>query len=156
MLFMKKILAAAAVSALPFSADGSLAGKNGFGKAGVGKAGVGKADKALGPGKNPRQPRFDCTAYVKINGFEGQALLKNISISGFGMASRTYAAMQVGERYVMQIVPASETGVNPFEVEVEARWVKSEVTQFTVGFQTTNRSADRYLTKYVEYLSQKA
>jgi hypothetical protein len=62
--------------------------------------------------------------------------------------------MRVGDQYVMQIVPPSETGVNPFEVEVEVRWVKSEVTQFSVGFQTTNHNADRYLTKYIEYLSR--
>jgi c-di-GMP-binding flagellar brake protein YcgR len=105
-------------------------------------------------GPNPRQPRYDCVANVKVYGFEGQAVLRNVSIGGFRMESRTFAAMQPGEQFTMQIAPLPETGIASFEVKVEVRWVKSDVSSFNVGFLIVNPAAERYLTKYIEYLKQ--
>jgi hypothetical protein len=105
-------------------------------------------------GPNPRQPRYDCVANVKVNGFEGQALLRNVSIGGFRMESRTFAAMQPGEQFTMQIAPLPETGIAPFEVKVEVRWVKSDVSSFNVGFLIVNPASERFLTKYIDYLQQ--
>jgi hypothetical protein len=104
--------------------------------------------------KSPRQPRYDCIAYVKVNGFEGQAVLRNISIGGFCMESRTYAAMQPGEQYAMEISPPQETGITPFEVKVEARWVKSDVASFNVGFLISDPRGERFLAKYIDYLKR--
>ncbi|MDR3193049.1 MAG: hypothetical protein LBT87_08295, partial [Treponema sp.] len=47
-------------------------------------------------GQSPRPTRYNCIVRVGINGFEGEALLKNISSGGFLMESRTYAAITVG------------------------------------------------------------
>jgi c-di-GMP-binding flagellar brake protein YcgR len=116
----------------------------------------GETAEAQGPGANPRQPRYDCVAHVKVNGFEGQAALRNVSIGGFRMESRTFAAMQPGEQYTMQIAPLAETGIAAFEVKVEVRWVKSDVTSFNVGFLIVNPASERYLTKYIDYLKQQS
>jgi hypothetical protein len=112
-------------------------------------------DDRSSSGPSPRQPRYDCIAIVKINGFEGQAVLRNISIGGFRMESRTFAAMELGEQYSMQIVPDAETGLNPFEVKVEVRWIKSDVTSFNVGFLIVNPASDRLITKYIDFLKQR-
>jgi hypothetical protein len=99
-----------------------------------------------------RQPRYDCMAHVKVNGFEGRAALRNISASGFCMESKTYAAMQPGEQYTMLVTLPEETGITPFEVKVEVRWVKSDVSSFNVGLLVVNPAAERYLAKYIDYL----
>jgi len=106
--------------------------------------------------QSPRLPRYDCIAEVKINGFEGQAVLRNVSISGFRMESKTFAAIRPGERYDMQIAPPKESGVISFEVKVEVRWVKSDVTSFNVGFLIVNPAAERFLAKYIDYLKQQS
>jgi c-di-GMP-binding flagellar brake protein YcgR len=101
---------------------------------------------------NPRQPRYDCLAFVRINGFEGQAILRNISAGGFCLESKTYAHVQPGEPYTIEITPVAESGITVFSVKVEARWVKSEVERFNVGFLIVNSAAERHLAKYIDYL----
>jgi hypothetical protein len=102
-----------------------------------------------------RAPRYSCVVRVGINGFEGEALLKNISNGGFLMESRTYAAITVGEHYTMQIKPEAESGVQLFELEVEVRWIQSTETKFSAGFLIIKPPSDRSLEKYLDYVKTK-
>jgi hypothetical protein len=52
----------------------------------------------------------------------------------------------------MDISPEANTGLKSMEVEVEARWVRSEVTMFEVGLLITKLAANREMEKYIEYL----
>jgi hypothetical protein len=115
-----------------------------------------KTESVEDSGANPRQPRYDCLAVVKVNGFEGKAVLRNVSVSGFCMESKTYVHMQPGEQYTMEITPVAESGIAVFSVKVEARWVKSEVDHFNVGFLMVNSAAERHLAKYIDYLKQQS
>jgi hypothetical protein len=115
-----------------------------------------KTEIADDSGTKSRQPRYDCLAFVRINGFEGMAVLRNVSIGGFCMESKTYASMQPGEQYTIEITPVAESGIAAFPVKVEARWVKSEVDRFNVGFLMVNSAAERHLAKYIDYLKQQA
>jgi hypothetical protein len=99
----------------------------------------------------PRAPRYSSVAFIEVNGFEGRALLKNISVTGFCMQSKTYANLIPGEKYIMHIFPGKSTGLNTIESEVEARWVQSEVSMFEVGLLIT-KSSGRDMEKYVDYL----
>jgi hypothetical protein len=99
-----------------------------------------------------RAPRYDSMAIVCINGFEGQALLKNISNSGFCMQSKTFAALTPGEKYILKIFPEKTTGLGDIEVEVEVRWIRSEVSKFESGFLLTKPLAAQDLNKYIDYL----
>jgi hypothetical protein len=105
---------------------------------------------------NPRQPRFACVVSVGINGFEGKAILSNMSVDGFRMESKTYAAIAPGERYVIQIQPEVNSGLRAFDMEVEVRWVKSAETRFSAGFRITRRPADRSFERYLEYARTRA
>ncbi|MDR2304722.1 MAG: hypothetical protein LBE10_09065 [Treponema sp.] len=99
----------------------------------------------------PRAPRYDSFAFIEVNGFEGRALLKNISTTGFCMQSKTYASLIPGKTYTMYIFPGKSTGLDTIESEVEVRWVRSEVSKFEVGLLIT-KSFNRNMEKYVDYL----
>ncbi|MDR2403118.1 MAG: PilZ domain-containing protein [Spirochaetaceae bacterium] len=102
--------------------------------------------------ENRRAPRYGSWAHVRINGFEGEAILRNINLGGFCLESRTFAAITVRDRYTMNIVPEVSTALNPFGLEVEVRWVRSTESRFSAGFAVTKLPSDRGLEKYVEYL----
>jgi hypothetical protein len=100
----------------------------------------------------PRAPRYTCVVKVGINGFEGEAALKNISTGGFLMESKTYAAITVGEHYTMRIKPEDASGMKLFELEVEVRWIQSTETKFSAGFLVVRPPADRSFEKYLDYI----
>jgi hypothetical protein len=99
-----------------------------------------------------RAERYDCVVKVGINGFEGEAILRNISSGGFLMESRTYAAITVGGHYTLQIKPYANSGLKLFELEVEVRWIKSTETKFSAGFLVIIYPADRSFDKYLDYV----
>ncbi|MDR3191791.1 MAG: PilZ domain-containing protein [Treponema sp.] len=103
----------------------------------------------------PRAPRYGCIVRVGINGFEGEAILSNISSGGFLMESRTYAAITVGDRYTIQIKPESESGLKLFELGVEVRWIRSTETKFSAGFLVIRPPVNRFFEKYLDYIKSK-
>ncbi|MFP3090813.1 PilZ domain-containing protein [Treponema sp. TIM-1] len=100
----------------------------------------------------PRAPRYGCLVRVGINGFEGEAILRNISSGGFLMESRTYAAIAVGDHYTMQIKPEAASGVKLFELEVEVRWIQSTETKFSAGFLVVRPPTGRTFEKYLDHI----
>jgi hypothetical protein len=114
--------------------------------------------KTAGPvsEENPRPPRYVSLARVRINGFEGEAVLRNISTGGFRMESKTYAAITVGEHYTMQIKPEAASNLPPFDLEVEVRWRQSTETSFNSGFLIIKPPANRVVEQYLDYISRKS
>jgi hypothetical protein len=106
--------------------------------------------------RTPRPPRYGCVVRVGINGFEGEAVLGNISSGGFLMESRTYAAITVGEHYTIQIKPEAASGLEHFELEVEVRWIQSTETKFSAGFLVVRPPADKSFEKYLDYVKTKS
>lgn len=105
-----------------------------------------------------RAPRYDCLINVGINGYEGQAVLRNISETGFRMESKTFVEIEIASTYVMRINPEAAAGIKPFDVTVEVRWVLSSPDKFTMGLlivQTENRSFQKYF-NYMKSRTQKA
>jgi hypothetical protein len=102
-----------------------------------------------------RSPRYNSVAGVYINGFDGQALLKNISVGGFCMQSKTFAALVPGEEYGMKISPEKPSGLDAFDVEVEVRWVRSEVSRFEAGLLIAGSPSVREMEKYINYLASR-
>jgi hypothetical protein len=109
-----------------------------------------KSENKIVSQEAPRAPRYNSVARVRINGFEGEAVLRNVSIGGFRMESRTYAAIQIGERYLMWIQPEPSANVSTFELEVEVRWVQSSETSFSSGFLIISVPVSPYYEKYIE------
>jgi hypothetical protein len=107
------------------------------------------------PQESPRAPRYASLAKVTINGFEGEAVLRNVSTGGFCMESKTYAAITVGECYTMRIMPENSSNLQAFELDVEVRWVKSTETSFSSGFLVVKLPAGRFLEKYIDYIKSR-
>jgi hypothetical protein len=99
-----------------------------------------------------REPRYSTVARIRINGFEGEAVLRNINSGGFRMESRTYAAITVGERYGMKIIPESASNISSFDLEIEVRWVQNTEKSFSSGLQVASPSANKIFDKYVNYV----
>jgi hypothetical protein len=105
----------------------------------------------LAPGAAPREPRYACIARITINGFEGEAVLRNINSRGFRVESRTFVIIEVGKNYGMRIKPEAASGLDSFGLEVEVRWVLSTETRFNSGFLITGDVTDRSFEKYIWY-----
>jgi hypothetical protein len=99
-----------------------------------------------------RAPRYSTTANISINGFEGRAILRNVSNSGFCMVSRTYAALTPGMTYTIWLAPETDSNINPVELTVMARWIRSTESDFTVGFSVLKFPTDRSFEKYINYI----
>jgi hypothetical protein len=108
------------------------------------------------PKESPRQPRYTSIARVRINGFEGEAALRNVSIGGFRMESRTYAAMTVGEHYTIQIMPEAASGIKLIELEVDVRWIQSTETSFSSGFLIIKHPLGPAFEQYLEYIKNQS
>jgi hypothetical protein len=106
-------------------------------------------------GPAERAPRYGSLALVRINGYEGRAVLRNISRSGFRMESKTFVDMDAGTVYAMQISPEPSSGLPQFEISVEIRWIQSSPEKFAAGFMLT-QAASRPFLQYVEYQSRTA
>jgi hypothetical protein len=100
----------------------------------------------------PRPPRYNSVARACINGFDGEALLRNVSSGGFRMESGVYTAIDLGKQYTMSFSPEASANIKPFEVEAEVRWVRSTKFDFAAGFSISTRSANSALKKYIAYI----
>jgi hypothetical protein len=86
------------------------------------------------PGKTPRAPRYDCMARISIEGFEGEAVMRNISPGGFRMESRAHREIAVHTLCSVRIDPEDGSGLQTFDLEAEVRWVQSNEDILSVGF----------------------
>jgi hypothetical protein len=102
----------------------------------------------------PRAPRYSCVARIGIKGFEGEAVLRNINLGGFRMESKTYAAITVHEHCTIRIKPEAASGIKPFELEVEVRWIQSSEKSFNSGFLVTRPPVDKSFEKYIAYIAR--
>jgi hypothetical protein len=111
-----------------------------------------KADESSAPAKT-RPSRYNCTAMVSINGFEGQAALRNISMEGFRITSRTYAVLKQRDEYTMIISPIGMPGMDSFQIRVEVRWIRSTETTFSAGLAIVKSpDGNRAWENYVNYI----
>ncbi|MDR0721740.1 MAG: methyl-accepting chemotaxis protein [Treponema sp.] len=99
-----------------------------------------------------RAPRYKAKALVSINEFEGNALLSNINLGGFSIASKTFAAIVPGESYTMKITPDTMVNIDSFELTVHVRWIRSTVSRFTAGFSI--QDSESGFETYVNYLKR--
>ncbi|MHB9291557.1 putative methyl-accepting chemotaxis protein [Hollandina sp. SP2] len=99
-----------------------------------------------------RAHRYKANALVSINEFEGSALLSNINLGGFSIASKTFAAIVPGESYTMKITPDPLIKVDSFNLTVNVRWIRSTVSRFSAGFSVQDSEAG--FETYINYLKR--
>jgi hypothetical protein len=116
-----------------------------------------KRQKAEKPSSRemPRAPRYGCVARIGINGFDGEAVLRNINAGGFCMESKTFAAITAHEHCTIRVKPEAAANMDPFEMEVEARWIRSTEKSFNAGFLVIGYSGDKSFEKYVDYIKSR-
>jgi hypothetical protein len=109
-------------------------------------------------GKNPRAPRYDCMARISIKGFEGEAVMRNVSPGGFRMESRTHREISVHTLCSVRVDPEDGSGIQTFELEAEVRWVLSNEDGLSAGFMVpaaeSGKIAPGTFESYVEYRKQ--
>jgi hypothetical protein len=101
-----------------------------------------------------RPLRYECLSTVRVNGYEGQAVLRNISDTGFRMESKTFVEIETGANYLVSISPEVFMGIKSFDVTVEVRWILSSPEKFSIGFMVTQNNPA--FKRYVEYLRSQA
>jgi hypothetical protein len=113
-----------------------------------------KTEENMADEKIMRAPRYVSLAMISINGFEGQAALRNVSAGGFCMESKTFADMDAGASYSIRVTPEEHARISYFELTVEVRWILSSPEKFSVGFKVV-QGGGRSFEKYVEYLKDR-
>jgi hypothetical protein len=106
------------------------------------------------PVENRRAVRYSSMATVKINGFEGEALLKDINAGGLCMESLTYASFDLYKSYMMSISPEPSFGVEPFDLKVKVQWLHSSATLFSTGFSIIEPPRGHAFQKYIDAVSR--
>jgi hypothetical protein len=96
--------------------------------------------------------RYSSIAGISINGFEGQALLKDISSSGFCLESATCAMINVNEQYIVKITPEPDLKIKAFEVTVVVQWVRNSEDEFETGLKIVRPPLGQSFKRYLEAL----
>jgi hypothetical protein len=97
-------------------------------------------------------PRYALTAGIFIEGFEGEGMLDNISISGCCMESITYVALIPDQEYQVNIHPDGDVKMEPFTLMLKLNWTKSSETLFQAGFSLGSGESNAKIKQYVELL----
>jgi hypothetical protein len=101
-----------------------------------------------------KHPRYPAHARVRIPEiFEGEALLKDISITGCGIESTMLLEVKPGDQFTMEIICEAASKIGKFEIQVEAKWVRMRDCACEVGFSIIASPVGKQFQRYVDYLS---
>jgi hypothetical protein len=105
-------------------------------------------------GKPPRAPRYECMARISIEGFEGEAVMRNVSPGGFRMESRVHREIAVHTLCSVRVAPEDGSGIQAFDLEAEVRWVRIDEDSLSAGFMVPGKVAEESFESYVTYRKQ--
>ena len=98
-------------------------------------------------------PRFASRAGISIEGFEGEGLVRNVSMTGCCMESITYVAVKPNDVYQVRILPNADDKEQPFTARLVVTWIKSSETLFEAGFHVEANQVDNSpIRRYAETL----
>ena len=102
--------------------------------------------------KAPRwgAPQVTLSAGISIEGFDGEGLVGNVSVSGCSIQSVTYVNIAPNKVYHVRITPGSDDMMDPFDLKLKLSWAKSSETLFQAGFSLENDGPQ--LKRFVEML----
>ncbi len=104
-----------------------------------------------------KSPRFLSHARVRISGaFDGEAVLKDISITGCGIESTMHINVKPGDRFTMEVICEPASRVGKFNLQVEAVWVRTKDYFCEAGFSIVASPTGKQFQHYVDYLSFRA
>jgi hypothetical protein len=101
--------------------------------------------------KNRRYPSI---AKAQIDGaFPGDALLKDLSITGCCIECTMKPDLAIGARYEMEIIPEDNSGIGEFDLAVECKWLHNVDYACSIGFDIVESPKGKTFQRYVDYLT---
>ena len=96
-------------------------------------------------------------ATAKIQGgLEGEALLRDISVTGCRLEHTVNIGVKIGTRYKIHIKPEMQSEVGEFDLDAEARWIEVQSGVCMAGFSVLESPKGKLFKRYVDYLSYRA
>jgi hypothetical protein len=101
--------------------------------------------------KNRRYPSI---ARAHIEGdASGDALLKDLSITGCCIEYTVHPDMKIGQRYTVEISPEENSKIGAFSLVTECRWVRPVEYSCDIGFDVMESPKGKTFQRYVDYLA---
>lgn len=100
-----------------------------------------------------KNTRYKTIAHVCIHDVvERDALLKDLSITGCSIETTDPAPLTQGVVYSITIIPETVSKISKFELQAEARWIKTNKDSCEAGFMITASPLKKEFQRYVDYL----
>ena len=85
--------------------------------------------------------------------FDGEALLKDLSITGCCIEYNTSLDVKSNTEYSMEIIPEKAAQIESFKLLVASRWIKSGTFSCEIGFSIVSPPKGKLFQRYVDYIS---
>jgi hypothetical protein len=104
--------------------------------------------------ENRKSVRYPTLARAIISEIvDGEALLKDLSITGCCVEYTMFVDVKPNARYKVQILPDSAARIDPFDLFVESRWVHANSYSCEIGFAIITSPKGRDIPRYDDYLA---
>jgi hypothetical protein len=101
-----------------------------------------------------KNSRYRTLAKAKIAGvFEGDALLKDISITGCCIECTMQVDISPNVQYKLTVIPENAAKISQFELLIESRWVRYGEYTCEIGFSIVASPKGKLFARYVDYLA---
>ncbi|MDR0784333.1 MAG: PilZ domain-containing protein [Treponema sp.] len=98
--------------------------------------------------------RYRTIAHARVHGlFNGDALLKDISVTGCRIETTVFIEARPGTAYTLEVIPESAAKIASFELQVETRWTNAAADSYEVGFLVKASPEGKQFQRYVDYLA---
>ncbi|MDR1429085.1 MAG: PilZ domain-containing protein [Spirochaetaceae bacterium] len=85
--------------------------------------------------------------------FGGEALLKDLSITGCCIECTMYIDIKPDTEYKVEILPESQAQIGSFDLVVSSRWIKTSAYSCEIGFAVISSPKGKLFQRYVDYIS---
>jgi hypothetical protein len=104
--------------------------------------------------ENRKNMRYRTLAKARIADiFEGESLLKDLSITGCCVECTMYVDIKMNTRYKLTVLPESVTRIGEFELLVESKWIHAVGYSCDIGFNIIESPKGKLFQRYVDYLT---
>jgi hypothetical protein len=108
----------------------------------------------LGSVDQRKNRRYPSIARVQIpDVFAGDALLKDLSITGCRIECTMHVDLRENARYTITLCPEENAGIDNFDLIAECRWLRPAGYSCDIGFDIRESPGKKDFKKYVDYLS---
>jgi len=85
--------------------------------------------------------------------FTGDALLKDISITGCRIECTMHVDVKENSQYSITVIPEENTGIGRFDLLAECKWLHADSYSCNIGFEICKSPGKKDFERYVDYLS---